>query len=869
MNKLLDKYDFCSIEKQIIEYWKNNHLAQPNFKDANNFTIVIPPPNVTGHLHLGHAWDGVIQDAIIRYKRLQHFNSIWIPGTDHAGIATQVKFEKYLKEQNLTKDSLGKDKFLKEIYKWKNLQSQFIHTQWDEMGFLLDYTKERFTLDEQASKAVLNSFIKLYKEGLIYQGYKLVNWDSTLKTAISDIEVIYKETNSKFYYINYDVINDKKEIVDHLLVATTRPETMFGDVCLVINPNDERYLKYANYHVINPANNEILPIIQDSYVDISFGTGVMKCTPAHDFNDYELAKKHHLKMINILNDDATLNNVVPKEYISLSVEEARDKLVKQLELSNHIDHIENVNNRVGYSERTNVIVQPYLTKQWFLKTSVLAQDVIKIQESNKKVDFLPPRFEKTLVHWLNNMQDWTISRQLWWGHQLPIWFNNKNPNEIYCEVNPPKDIQNWTRSTHVLDTWFSSGLWPLITLGWDGLEHQKPNELFPSQILVTGYDIIFFWIARMMMFSAYFLKQRPFEKVYIHGLVKDEQNRKMSKSLGNGIEPKTLIHEYGNDAIRIFFLSDCSEGEDISYKPAKLKQAFNFLIKIWNTAKFIELNNFAYDDDFKIDLVQTNAIEKYILFSLQETLNIIKTNLDKYSFNIAYKYLKDFVWDSFCNFYLECMKKQEFKNAHSQKLFMFVWKNILMMLQTFTPFISEYLYLHQINNKHSILKEEWLKSNAYQIKNTDEITNVTLAKELLNKIRKARNDFNIPNTEKIKLTYTNLNQTALNTINVILELANACLVNNNETNLDKFVIVINEHKFNLLISNLKKQEYLKKLETEINKLNNEIKRSEQILNNKEFIKKASSEKVQIEQEKYQKYQSELITLKKELEELKN
>lgn len=867
MNKLYTNYDFKQIEKDMIDFWHKNNLAQPDFKDGKDFTIVIPPPNVTGHLHLGHAWDGIIQDAIIRYKRLQHFNALWLPGTDHAGIATQVKFEKYLKSQNIDKNALGKEKFMEEIIKWKDQQANFIRSQWNAMGFLLDYTKEKFTLDKDCSEAVLNSFVSLYKAGLIYEGYKIVNWDSILKTAISDIEVIHKDTNSKLYYIKYDLLGKDGKVIDQLLVATTRPETMFGDTALVVNPTDERFKKYVGLEVINPVNGVKMPIVTDEYIDKDFGTGIMKCTPAHAPNDYVIAKKYNFPLINILNDDATLNENCPKEYVGLTCEDAAKKVVENLAKEGRIDHVENIVNHVGYSERTGVVIQPYITKQWFLKTSVLAKDVIKTQESNRKVNFLPPRFEATLMHWLNNMEDWCISRQLWWGHRLPIWYNNKT-NEVYCNLQAPKDPENWHQSTDVLDTWYSSGLWPMEMLGWNGKEDHVPSPRYPTSVLVTGYDIIFFWIARMMMFSSYFVHESPFDYVYIHGLVLDEHHRKMSKSLGNGIEPQTIIDEYGNDAMRIFFLSDSASGEDISFKPNKLKQAFNFLIKLWSAANFNQLNNFSYDKNFKVDVTKNNAIENYMLFALQQTAKTVKTNLDKYSFNVAYKELNDFVWNTFCNFYLECMKKPQFQNEYSIHLYMYIWKYVLIMLQPYAPFLTEYLYQTQIDNASSILKQDWLKPTDYAY-NEASIKDVEIGLTILNKVRQIRNDLGIAYANALVLNCESITGNELASINSILSLTNATIDNKVSLNKEQtnYVIAVQNYTFNLHISNLLMNQYKDKLCAEINKLRGEISRSETILGNEDFIKKASEDKINDEKEKYENYKQELLHLQEELNKL--
>ncbi|MBU3830926.1 MAG: valine--tRNA ligase, partial [Candidatus Ureaplasma intestinipullorum] len=499
MKNLSNKYNHIDVEKNKYDFWLENKLFSPKNDVKENFCVILPPPNVTGKLHLGHAWDVSLQDVLVRYNILLGKNVLWVPGTDHAGIATQTKFEKILKEtENLTLEDLGREKFLEKIWVWAKSQSDFIHKQWKKMGIALSYDYEKFTLDTDMNQAVNYVFVELYKNNLIYRKKKLVNWDPILQTAISNIEVIHKETKSKMYYFKY-FTEDKKDFV---VVATTRPETMFGDVCLVANPKDKRYLKYADKKFINPANGELLPLIFDDYIDIEFGTGIMKCTPAHDFNDNELAKRHNLKVINILNPDGTIISEIEK-YGNLDRFECREKLVEYIKSIGMLDHIEDIENKIGYSERTNAIVEPFLSWQWFIDIKPLANKILEMQKNeNEKVQFVPEHFNNTLIQWLNNIEDWCISRQLIWGHQIPIWYK-KGTNEIYCDVKPPKDEENWTRDPDVLDTWFSSGLWPFITLGWP-FKNDLLDKYFPTSVLVTGYDIIFFWVSRMMMFSKFF-----------------------------------------------------------------------------------------------------------------------------------------------------------------------------------------------------------------------------------------------------------------------------------------------------------------------------------------------------------------------------
>ncbi|MDE6472881.1 MAG: valine--tRNA ligase, partial [Ureaplasma sp.] len=625
MKKEIDKkYNHLKVESDKYNFWLSHNLFNPKlFTNKKSFSIILPPPNVTGHLHLGHAWDTSYQDMLIRYKKLRGYNTFWVPGTDHAGIATQTKFEKHLKEtENLTRDEIGREKFLDKLWDWKESQANFIRSQWKKLGLSLAYKYEKFTMDADVNLAVNKVFVDLFKKGLIYQKKKIVNWDPILKTAISNIEVVYKTTKSKMYYLKYWTENKS----EYIIVATTRPETMFGDVCLVANPDDERYLKYKNTKFINPANNELLPIIYDDYIDKEFGTGIMKCTPAHDFNDNELAIKHNLEFINILNENGTMNEIA-NEYNGFDRFECRNKLIEKLQQQNLVEKIEDIENNIGYSERTNVIVEPYMSNQWFVKMKPLADEIIKIQNSNNKVEFVPNRFNNTLLTWLENIDDWCISRQLWWGHQIPIWYNKHN-NEIYCDVKEPIDKENWVRDESVLDTWFSSGLWPLVTLNWPNTNNKIFKKFFPTDVLVTGYDIIFFWVSRMLTMSQENQNSIPFKEVLIHGLIRDEQGRKMSKSLGNGIDPMDVIDEYGADSLRLFLTSSSTLGEDLNYSNTKVASNWNFLNKLWNGYRYISqlIDNHNFKMNLKIKPEKLSIIDYYILSSLNEMIKNVTHN---------------------------------------------------------------------------------------------------------------------------------------------------------------------------------------------------------------------------------------------------
>lgn len=705
MESLAKRYDPKLVEAGKYEFWIKEKLFQLDPSRPEKYTIVIPPPNVTGKLHLGHAWDNTLQDILIRYHHSLGKDTLYLPGMDHAGIATQAVVEAKLRAQGISRYDLGREKFLEKMWEWKDEYAKNIRRQWGKLGLALNPDLERFTLDEGLSHAVKEVFIKLYREGLIYQGERIINWDPDQQTALSNIEVIHKDIEGHFYYFDY-VLDDG---TTHLSVATTRPETMFGDVCLVVNPKDERYRSLIGRYAINPANHEKLPIIADDYVDVAFGTGVMKCTPAHDANDFAISERHQLERPLCMNKNGTMNERAGT-FAGLDRFECRRQLVERIRNEGNLIKIESIVHAVGHSERSDAIVEPYLSKQWFVKMKPLAQHVLDLQASDQKIRFFPDRFEATLQQWMEKVEDWCISRQLWWGHQIPAWYHRQT-GEVYVGVEAPKNSEDYIQDSDVLDTWFSSALWPFSTLGWPDQTHLL-KAYFPTSTMVTGYDIIFFWVARMAFQSLHFLGQKPFEDVLIHGIIRDAQGRKMSKSLGNGVDPIQVIDQFGTDALRIYLASNSSPGQDTRYIEEKVEAQANYLNKIWNSARFI----LSYlPEDFKpvnLEKATLNDLDIGLLTRLNQLIGNVKLNLDKYEIGFASKLMYDFVYDEFCSWYLEFSKVHLQSDSDSHRLVTLSvlfegLKAILIMLHPFAPFITEEIYSRLPGHQTSIFLERF------------------------------------------------------------------------------------------------------------------------------------------------------------------
>ncbi|MDD7381805.1 MAG: valine--tRNA ligase, partial [Bacillales bacterium] len=699
---MLDKrYNPHEIEKGKYDTWKEKGYFTAGDKTKQKFSMVIPPPNVTGKLHLGHSWNTTIQDIIARYKRAKGYDVLWLPGMDHAGIATQAKVEERLRKEGISRYDLGREKFLEKAWSWKNEYASLIHEQWKMMGVSLDYTRERFTLDEGLNKAVKKVFVSLYNKGLIYRGERIINWDPVFKTALSNIEVIHQDDPGKFYYFKYYIEGTSR----YLEVATTRPETMFGDVCVCVNPKDERYKDVVGKYVINPANGDRLPIIADRYVDMEFGTGAMKCTPAHDPNDFVIGQKHGLPHPICMNEDATMNELCGK-YQGQDRFVCRENLVNDIKEAGNLIKIEDIVHPVGHSERSHCVVEPYLSKQWFVKMDSLAQASLDLQDSEEKIEFIPERFNKIFTSWMTNPEDWCISRQLWWGHRIPAYYH-KVTGEIVVSEEPPVDSENYYQDEDVLDTWFSSALWTFSTVGWPD-ETEDLKRYFPLEVMVTAYDIIFFWVARMIFQGLEFTGKRPFDKVLIHGLIRDAQGRKMSKSLGNGIDPIDVINKYGVDALRYFLTTSTSPGLDTRYSDEKLEASANYLNKIWNISRFILLNIEGEEKEYSIKDELLDELDLFILSRLQKTIEAVTTNMEKYDFANASTHLYNFVYDDLASSYLEFCKiklnssSKELKD-NTKAVLLKVLKSIILMIYPYTPFIAEEIYQQLPGHKESIM----------------------------------------------------------------------------------------------------------------------------------------------------------------------
>ncbi len=837
---MLDKkYDHLMVEKDRYNEWKEKGYFNCGDKTRPKYCIVIPPPNVTGKLHLGHAYDTSLQDVIIRYKKLQGYDALWLPGMDHAAIATEARVVKKLKDQGINKYEYGREKFLDACWDWTREYSSNIRDQWAKMGLCLDYRKERFTLDEGLNKAVTKVFVDYYNKGLIYRGEKIINWDPEARTALSNEEVIYKDVKGAFYHLKYQIENSD----EYLDVATTRPETLFGDTAVAVNPEDERYKHLIGKKVILPIVNRLIPIIGDEHADPTFGTGCVKITPAHDPNDFEVGNRHNLERIVVMNEDATMNENAC-QYVGLTREECRKKLLDDLKEAGLLLRVEEMTHSVGHSERTGVMVEPYLSKQWFVKMGELSANVLKNQKNkDTKVNFVPERFEKILNHWMEISYDWCISRQLWWGHRIPAWYRG---DEVYVGVEPPKEA-GWIQDEGVLDTWFSSALWPFSTLGWP----DKTDDFlryFPTDCLVTAYDIIFFWVARMVFQSEYINGVRPFKECVIHGLIRDKEGRKMSKSLGNGVDPMDLIANYGVDSLRFYLTTDVSLGTDLRFDEEKVKSTWNFINKLWNASRFVLMNIETLE---KYDFSALNNQDKWILTKYENLLKKVTKQMDKYEFNLVGSEIYSFVWEDFCSNYIEFSKFSN-DSLTTKSVLRYVLEGILKLLHPFMPFVTEEIYQMLPFKEHdSIMLSEYPKYNKNNIYKA-ETEKIDLLIDFVREFRNVKVENNIAKDYKVKIN----NNEDYELIKKILKLNE--IITNEELNITKFNVSNKLYNVDIYYEKQVTKEDLEQINKQINMLKNNILRRTKLLSNEGYLNKAPKELVQQEKDKLEE-EKELLS----------
>lgn len=869
------KYDHKTIEADRYGFWlEGNFFEATGDEKKEPFSIVIPPPNVTGKLHLGHAWDTTMQDTISRMKRMQGYDVLWLPGMDHAGIATQSVVEAKLREQGKSRYDMGREKFLETVWEWKEEYADFIREQWGKLGLGLDYTRERFTLDDGLSDAVQEVFIKLYEKGLIYRGEYIINWDPKTKTALSDIEVIYEEVEGKFYHMRYP-IKDSEETIE---IATTRPETMLGDTAVAVHPDDERYQHLIGKKVILPIVGREIEIVADDYVDMEFGSGAVKITPAHDPNDFEVGNRHNLERVLVMNEDGTMNDNAGK-YKGMDRFECRKSIVKDLQEQGVLFKIEDHTHQVGHSERSGAVVEPYLSTQWFVNMQPLADAAVELQKTEDKVNFVPNRFENTYLHWMENIRDWCISRQLWWGHRIPAWYH-KETGEIYVGKEAPKDIENWEQDKDVLDTWFSSALWPFSTMGWPDKKSKDLERYFPTDVLVTGYDIIFFWVARMIFQSLEFTGEKPFKDVLIHGLIRDAEGRKMSKSLGNGVDPMEVIEKYGADSLRYFLLTGSTPGQDLRFHWEKVESTWNFANKIWNASRFALMNmeNMTHED---IDLSGELALpDKWILTRLNETIEHVTMNTDKYEFGEAGRYLYNFIWDDFCDWYIEMAKlslygEDEVSKQTTRSVLAHVLDQTLRMLHPYMPFITEEIWQQLPHEGDSITVAAWPKVKAeYHDEAASEQMEKVMA--IIKAVRNIRAEVNTPMSRQVSMFIKTMDEA----ITAQLEenrhyVERFCNTNkliigtSIEAPEQSMTAVITGAELFLPLEGLIDfEKEIARLEKELEKWNKEVALVQKKLSNKGFVDKAPEKVVEAERKKEVEYLEKRRMVEERLNELK-
>lgn len=844
------KYNHVEVEKNKYEEWKSKGYFKSDSKsDKTPYCIVIPPPNVTGKLHLGHAWDTTLQDILIRYKRMQGYDALWLPGMDHAGIATQAKVDKRLRDMGINPRGISREEWLEHAWSWKDEYANTIHEQWAKLGLSLDFSKERFTLDKGLNDAVNYVFVKLYEKGLIYRGERIINWDPVQMTALSNEEVIYKEDKGAFYHIKYFITGTD----DYLDVATTRPETLFGDTAVAVNPKDERYKHLIGKTVILPIVNKEIPIVGDMHADPEFGTGVVKITPAHDPNDYEVGMRHNLPRVVVMNLDATMNENAPG-YEGMTREECREKLLEDLKEKDLLIRIEEMVHNVGHSERSDAVVEPTLSKQWFVKMRPLADRVLENQKNkDTKVNFVPERYEKTMNHWMEITYDWCISRQLWWGHRIPAWYRG---DEVYVGLVAPEG-DGWVQDEDVLDTWFSSALWPFSTLGWPE-ETVDFKRYYPNNVLVTGYDIIPFWVNRMTFQGLEFTDKRPFKDCLIHGLIRDKEGRKMSKSLGNGVDPMDVIDKYGADSLRFFLTTNTAPGTDLRYDEEKVKSTWNFINKLWNASRYVLMN---IDDLTKEKITFDNLSEadKWILTAKNKLILEVTKNMDSYDFHNVGNTLYQFIWEDFCDNYIELSKA--LMNDTTKSVLLDVLTTILKLLHPFMPYVTEEIYsMLPVRDSESIMISSYPVYNSEEVFE-DSYSDIKKVISDLTEIRNLKVTNGIKKDSKVSLEcpenlkYIYCTQLKITDENILKDTDD---VSSYQTISYQSTIIQITYYFENEVNK-------EQIEEEIKKLQASIERREKLLANENYVNKAPKNIVDMDREKLKEEQEKLVSLQAQLQ----
>lgn len=876
IENLEKNYDSSKVENRWYEFWEKNHLFAPTDDDTKpSFSIVIPPPNVTGKLHMGHAMDETMQDILVRYKRLKGYNTLWVPGTDHAGIATQAKVENMLRDKGIEREAIGREAFIEHCWDWKKQYGNTITQQIRKLGASCDWERERFTMDEGCSKAVREAFVSLYEQGLIYQGNYIVNWCPHCQTTISDIEVEHEENQGKLYYLNYPL----EDGTGKLTIATTRPETMFGDTAVAVHPEDERFKDFIGKNVILPIVNKAIPVIADEYVEREFGTGCVKITPSHDVNDFEMGQRHNLPHVVVIDQYGKMNENAGK-YNGMDRFECRKQVIEDLKGTEYFDHEEDYTNAVGHCYRCHTAIEPRVSKQWFVRMEPLAKPALEAVK-NGDIRFVPERFEKIYISWLENIRDWCISRQLWWGHRIPVWYC-QDCGEVICTredptVCPKCGSKHLEQDPDVLDTWFSSGLWPFEVMGWPDLDAKDLARFYPTDVLVTGRDIIFFWVARMIFDAFKMTNQRPFKDVLIHGLVLDQHGQKMSKSKGNGIDPLEEIEKFGADALRMTLITGVTPGNDVRYRAEKIEASRNFTNKLWNAARFVLMNLEGFDGKLGAQPPVTNdVIDQWILTRFYEIADKMSVELDRYDYGEAAKTIKDFIWNEFCDWYIELIKPRlygritEESKKEAQETAAWVLRETCVLLHPIMPFITEEIWQHLPHEGESIIIATWPENTA-NIHYQDSYDKMVFLMDLVKGIRSMRHDMGIPTGKKSALQihcHDDAQKMVIENYDVqlmTLAYADNIAILNDVSEAEKQSVSTVVHGAEVILplkGVLDIADELARLDKEIARLHSEVARAEKKLANPGFVGKAPAAVVEAEKEKVVNYKLDLETVQK-------